>query len=218
MKDAMDRGIPFIILENPVWHYGDKTSTYTYGYNGLNGLSMGADTGSLPSRPHPKLEPWKDHTCGDWTIFGQVENDKALRGADVYEWIDWMRALFPMAQLREHPVMLGAQEMAVQESFDNCIARTSLAITYSSTVGAESVIRGIPTIACNRGSWAYDVSSRPTEPVSTPPRELWIHGLSWRHWSTDEEIDVQHILSGYDEARARASMGQYDNMSNGRAQ
>lgn len=218
MKDAMDRRIPIIILENPVWHYGDKSATYTWGYNGLNGLSTGGYMGNRPIRPHPDLQPWKDHTDGDWTIFGQVENDKALRGADIYEWVEYMQNLYPMAGFREHPIMLDAREMADQESFSDCMARTSLAITYTSTVGAESVIAGTPTISDHAGSWAYDVSSRSTEPVRTPDRREWIAELSWRHWSTHESVDVNYILGGYGRAKADAEAGKYDNMSNGRAQ
>jgi hypothetical protein len=219
MADAMDRGIPIIILENPVWHYGDKPSTYTWGYNGLGALSTGGILGSEEARPHPPLQPWKDPEEGVITIFGQVPNDKALRGADIHEWVRSMEQVFgPHAEVRDHPVVLNAQEMADQEAFTDCLARTSTAVTYSSTVGAQAVIQGIPTYAAHAGSWAYPVSARPSEPICTPSRNGWIRELSYRHWSTSERLNVSHILSGYGQARARAERGEYDNMSNGRAQ
>jgi hypothetical protein len=218
MADAMERGVPIIILENPVWHYGDKPSTYTWGYNGLNNLGTGSPCAHRESRPHPEVRPWKDYKSGSWTIFGQVEHDKALRGADINAWIKRVWDLFPSADFREHPVMLDASEMAVQEDFDSCLERTSLAITFNSTVGAQAVIAGIPTIAEHAGAWAYDVSSRADGPIRTPDRREWLHELSWRHWNTSDDLDVEYILSGYEAARAAAQRGEYDNMSNGRAQ
>jgi hypothetical protein len=205
MTDAMERGVPIIILENPVWHYGDKSATYTWGYNGLNGLSTGGYMGNRPIRPHPELEPMRD--SGDRIIFGQFEHDKSLRGQDIYQWVDDMLEVYPGAEFREHPMMLD-QNDPPQESFDDALDRCGLAITYSSTVGAEALIRGIPSVACHAGSWAYGVEDR----------RDWIRELSWRHWSTNETIDTDYIMSGYGRARAMADIGEYDNMSNGRAQ
>lgn len=205
MRDAMDRCVPIIILENPVWHYGDKPATYTWGYNGLNGLSTGGYMGNRPLRPHPTLEPWRD--SGDRIIFGQLENDKSLRGADIYEWVEYMQTVHPEADFREHPKMLD-QNDPPQESFESAMDRCGLAITYNSTVGAEALIRGIPVEVYHPGSWAWEVNDR----------RKWIHELSWRHWTVGEEIDTDYILSGFCQARAAAQNGEYDNMSNGRAQ
>lgn len=218
MKDAMDRGIPFIILENPVWHYGDKLCTYTWAYNGLNGLGYCPPPDGRVHRPSPTLSPWKDPFEGQITVFGQVEHDKALRGADIYAWAEFVQEVLPGAVFREHPVMVDARFEEVG-SFEECLARTSLAVTYSSTVGAEAVIAGIPTVAFNEGSLAYPVSTHNLwdEPI-TPDRAEWLYGLSYRHWSVGEPLDIEYILSGYDEARAQAERGDYDNMSNGRAQ
>jgi len=211
MKDAMERRIPIIILENPVWHYGDKSSTYTWGYNGLNNLGWAPPVPTGKARPHPPLGAWRDIDSGSKVIFGQVENDKALRGEDIYEWVEEMQGIYPDAEFREHPVML--DQRVEQEPFESVMERCSLAITYNSTVGAEAIIRGIITTVSHEGSWAY-----PMRGVSSYPRDKWITDLSWRHWSTDEDIDVDWILSGYDEALAQAQRGEYDNMSNGRDQ
>jgi hypothetical protein len=189
-RDAMDRGIPIIILENPVWYEGNRMEYYTWAYNGLHGL------GTLPtpperSRPHPKLKPWKDWQSGRITVFGQVPTDKAVRGNDMQLWKQTVQAALPNSEFREHP----------------------------STIGAEAVINGIPTIACHAGSLAYPMATHnlSDEPI-TPCREEWIHNLSWRQWSIHEELDTEYILRGYDEAYADAQAGRYDNMSNGRPQ
>jgi hypothetical protein len=62
MADAMDREIPFIILENPVW--GKENGVYTWAYNGLNG---GGWVPSAPAevRSSPELLPWRDWQDGE---------------------------------------------------------------------------------------------------------------------------------------------------------
>ena len=219
MADAMRRRIPIIILENPVWHYGTKSDTYTWAYNGLHGGGYVPSPDKLGSRPHPKLQAWKNWEEGDITIFGQVPTDKNVRGEDIGAWFEQARTVLPTAGFREHPILVPSKHWNEMESFSDCLARTSLAVTFTSTVGSEAVIAGIPTIAAREGSLAYPVSSHSLsdKPIS-PCRAEWIHGLSYRHWSVSEQVDIEYILSGYDEALAQAQRGEYDNMSNGREQ
>jgi len=217
MKDAMDRDVPFIILENPVW--GKEEGNYVFSYNGLARGGTVPNCDELPFRFHPPLYSWKDWEGGQTTIFGQVENDKALRGADIYRWVEGCEEVLPRAVFRPHPVTLSRPDQANQESFEETLKKTHLAITYTSTVGSQAVIAGIPTIACHEGSLAWDVSSHSlSEAPVTPDRELWIHRLAYRHINLNEAVPVEYILSGYDEARANAEAGKYDNMSNGRPQ
>ena len=217
--DAMRRGIPLIILENPVWYDGDKSDTYTWAYNGLHGLGFTPDCNTYPDRPHPKLLPWKQWDEGDITIFGQVPTDKAIRGEDFDAWARTALEVLPQATYRPHPIMVPSKEWPEMELFEDCIRRTSLAVTFTSTCASETCIAGIPTIACHEGSLAYPVSSHnlSDNPI-TPCREEWIHSLAWRHWTTSERLNVGYILRGYDEALAQAQEGRYDNMSNGREQ
>jgi hypothetical protein len=217
--DAMARGVPIIILENPVWHDGIRQESYTWAYNGLHGGGTIAPTSNLSRRPHPPLKPWKAWESGQKTIFGQVPTDKAVRGHDLNAWRAQVETLLPDAVYREHPIMIPSKDHPNIQPFDECLDVTTLAITFTSTCGAEAVIAGIPTIACHSGSLAYPVSSHSLqESPITPDREEWIHALSWRNWSINEKLDTGFILNGYDEARANAEAGRYDNMSNGRAQ
>ncbi len=217
--DAMRRGIPIIVLENPVWHDGAKSDTYTWAYNGLHGGGYVPSAVDYPERPHPELQPWKDWESGDITIFGQIPTDKAVRGADLPAWIEQARSVLPTAGFREHPICVRSRDWPDMESFEDCLARTSLAVTFSSTVGTEAIIAGIPTITCCEGSLAYPVASHSLSAAPICPRRAgWIHELSWRHQYIKEEPTIDYILSGYDEALALAKAGKYDNMSNGREQ
>jgi len=217
--DAMRRGIPIIILENPVWHDGTKSDTYTWAYNGLHGGGFVPSATHYQRRKHPKLQPWKEWDEGDITIFGQIPTDKAVRGHDLGAWIRQAQSVLPNAKFREHPICVPSRDWGKMESFEDCLARTSLAVTFTSTVGSETVIAGIPTITCNQGSLAYPVSSHSLSdsPVA-PCRAEWIHELSYRHQYIGGEPTLDYILSGYEEALALAKAGKYDNMSNGREQ
>jgi hypothetical protein len=130
-------------------------------------------------------------------------------------WKQTIQAALPNSVFREHPIMIPSKYHKQMEPWDECLQKTSLAVTYTSTCGAEAVIAGIPTIACHEGSLAYPVATHDlqAEPI-TPDRSAWIHGLSWRQWSIHEELDTNYILGGYDEAKADAEAGRYDNMSN----
>ena len=208
----MVRGTPFIILENPVW--GKDEGTYTWAYNGLNGLGYIPD--SSGPRDHPVLDEWREWKSRSITIFGQTVHDKALRGADIEQWARSVKQVIPEAEFRKHPIMVDSNH-EFQEAYEDCLKRTSLAITYNSTVGAQCVIRGIPTIAMHAGSLAWPVSTHElTETPVTPDRTEWIRQLAWRHISDD--VPTEYILSGFEEAREQAQRGEYDNMSNGRPQ
>ena len=208
LTDAMDRGIPFIILENPVW--GRKDDYYTWAYNGLNGLGFTGNTVGLPHRECPDLLPWREWDSGETVIYGQVEHDRALRGLDIYEWVERIQDILPHSVFREHPGMVDSRFNDV-EPLEDVLLRTSLAVTYSSTVGAEAVIAGIPTISMCAGSLAYAVSSHTlSDTPITPDRSEWIQTLAWRHIGDPSTIPTQHILGAYDEARSRAEAGQYD--------
>ncbi len=130
-------------------------------------------------------------------------------------WTQLMQDILPSAGYRRHPIMLDRR--VPQESYKDCLARTSFAITYNSTVGAQAVIAGIPTYTEHWGSLAWDVTTHDlSETPITPNRDEWLYALSYRH--IDTTIPLDYILSGYDEARSRAEAGEYDNMSNGRDQ
>jgi hypothetical protein len=206
LEDAMSRGIPFLILENGCWHAGDKTKTFTLAYNGLcNGGFMPPEPAE--ERPKPDLRPMRPRDSGRTTIFGQMRGDKSLRGLDMDEWVRETLLSHPDATFRPHPNMVPSWEQRALEPFQDCLDATSLAITYSSTVGAECLIQGIETVAEHPGSFAYPCDG---------DREAWLHWLSWRHWEIDQPFDSKWVLSGYEEARALAEAGHYDNCNNGR--
>jgi hypothetical protein len=192
LRDAIERRIPYIVMEAPFWRHIDVFKTSSWGYNGLAG---GAWRPTPPDEPrdHPPLQPMK--TEGKTLIIGQKPTDHSLRGADHVEWILRKQQEYPEAVFRPHPLMVAHDALPpiAQE-----LSETYRCITYTSTVGAEALIAGAVSEPEHPGSCAYGVEDR----------EAWIHGLSWGQAKHTEMLQVvPYILSGYEEALERAKSG-----------
>jgi len=188
---------PFLIVEEPLWRPTPEFSltSASFGYNGLTGGDWHPK--SPPhERPHPLLMPMKGMGDGAVVVFGQKPNDHSLRGSDHVAWIQDKLRRNTDAEFRHHPLM----SQVNQEPLDDVLDRCSLAITYSSTVGAEALIAGCVSYPDCVQSTAYNVSDR----------EQWIHDLSWHNFTLEEFASVpvaKYILSGFQEAWDRSKAG-----------
>ena len=196
---AIDRRIPYILAECPVFRHDPEinyNNWVSWGYNGLCGTAY--------HPPAPSEELWKPQllpakTEGATIIFGQKPNDRSLRGHNHSEWIEHMLAAYPEAEFRPHPLMHPKPHSMepIMDALDRCYH----AVTYSSTAGAEAILRGCVSFPEHRGSWGYNVTDR----------EAWLHERSWHGfpdgmWYSDKRVGT-YILSGYDAALARARAG-----------
>ncbi len=198
LVEGIDRGIPFLIMEAPFWRHIDVHQNSSFNYNGLAGGGWGPAAPDI-ERPHPPLQPMKEG--GDIIIFGQKPTDHSLRGSDHVEWILSKQSQFPDAEFRPHPLMVSAGDM---ETVESVLGRCGKAVTFSSTIGAEALIAGCESKPDSPGSIAFGVRDRAS----------WIHHLSWRQGPNSDFASndgfIQHIVDGYDEARARFLAGQYE--------
>jgi hypothetical protein len=197
LRYAVDNRKPYIIMEEPHWR-PDKEfciSTASWGYNGLAGRGWHPAT-PAQSRPKPKLMPLKFE--GATIIFAQKPNDHSIDIEHNHvRWIKEQMRRFPNYELRHHPLMCADKQEPIAEALDRCYR----AVTYSSTVGTEAVIAGCVSHPESPGSMAYDIGES---------REQWLHDLSWKQFTHAEygTRDVANwIISGYEEARARADDG-----------
>ena len=72
-------------------------------------------------------------------------------------------------------------------------------ITLNSSIGVESAMKGIPTVAMDRGSMAYEVSSQNPGERIMPPRRNWLEWLAWTQWSWREieaGFPIRHLFEG----------------------
>lgn len=193
VMDAIGKRIPFLIMEAPFWRHIPMEDWVSWGYNGLAG---GAFRHSAPDkeRPKPELQPWKED--GAIIVFGQKPTDHSLRGHSHADWIVSKLEEYPDAEFRPHPLTVPRESL---EPFAQAISRCKKAITFSSTSGAEALIAGCESQPEHPGSIAYEVSDR----------EQWLHETSWAQFRRHEfcEGGAEHIIGGYDEARARSEQG-----------
>lgn len=65
-------------------------------------------------------------------------------------------------------------------------------VTFNSNTGVEASFAGVPTIATDIGSMAYEVASHSVaEMLRRPDRETWAARLAWKQWRREE------MASGY---------------------
>lgn len=193
LLDAIEREIPYIIVEAPFWRdYYDTHDASSWGYNGLAGGAW------APPPPHefrrkPPLLPLK---TGDKTlIIGQKPTDHSLRGSDHVQWIVAARNNLPDADFRPHPLMVPPGSLLC--IYDE-LRRYDQVVTFTSTVAVEALRDGLKVVADHRYNLAFGVDDR----------EAWHHTLSWRQSENDTLGELApYILSGYEEARERAERG-----------
>jgi len=158
-----------------------------------------------------EVKPWRTDG-GRITIALQLPGDASLRGANISKWayetardakeilttlgID-KRIVIRTPQLQREfdqsyidgiaqlgcEFEIGTKENLL-ESFENCW----VAFTYSSGYGVDAVINGVPVIACDPGSFVYNISSNSVDALLDPKmvteekRMQWLYDLSYAQW------------------------------------
>lgn len=194
-------GRPVLVMERGVMQ--PREEWCTIGWNGLSGRGRYSECRDDGERwEHHfghRMKPWRAwHTAGYALLIGQVPGDASIRHLDFKSWarqmadeLDHMR-LTPI--YRPHPISVQRNDRwhpprtrlslaTLKEDLDGAC----LAVSYNSNAGVDAVLAGVPTIACDRGSMAWDVASHDVtaEPVM-PDREPWAHRLAWSQWTLDE--------------------------------
>jgi hypothetical protein len=123
------------------------------------------------------MRPWQKNgkrrvLCGQTESYGPVSLE------------EWYRRTVPFAtHFRTHPA--GHNPTSLPPAFD--FRGAGLAITLNSSVGVQAVLDGIPTVAMDEGSMAWEMSSHDcNEPQVTHARTPWVHRLAWTQWTDDE--------------------------------
>ena len=158
---------------------------------------------------------WKQD--GDYILLCmQKVGDASLRGADVFAWTE--QSVNQIRQytdkkiiIRPHPLyrkssqhntlkekVLRVADVHWQESdvtkpdfrpIAEQLKNAWCTVTYSSGTGIDAVINGVPNVACDTGSMAYDVSSKEIAEIENPYRgdkTEWCNRIAHCQWSIDE--------------------------------
>lgn len=155
-----------------------------------------------------ELKPWK--TRGEYIVVAlQLPGDASLRGRNISEWAyDIIRRIRELSSRKiilrtpqldrdfdteyiNRAVALGNVEVqrGTKENLNSTIDGALFTVSYSSGFGIESVIRGVPVVVCDIGSFALPMST-PLEEIftspRTPDRQQWLNNLSYAQWSISE--------------------------------
>jgi hypothetical protein len=176
-----------------------------------------------------KWNGWHNDTQGHIVIALQLPGDASLRGQDINEWaFDTVQRLRTVCDrpivVRCHPLvsdrgfqdhnelagkilMAGIDHIRFSDGavvpWSQDLNGAYCTVTYTSGMAIDSVMAGIPTIACDEGNFAWGISSNEIEEVRDVRRasrseiEQWLRFLSGCQWNIDEMRNGtawQHLL------------------------
>lgn len=135
------------------------------------------------------LQPWDD-SGHKVVLCGQTET-WSPQYTDVKQWYAEVKA----THFRKHPAGENPTGLPLaQDWFD-----VGKVITLNSSVGVESVLNGIPTVAMDEASMAWDVAAHDPQETVIPCRDEWLEWLAWTQWHWDEIAEGKPIRHLFEE-------------------
>lgn len=205
-----EQRMPFLVSENR--YFGPRQANASLGWNHLARRAIRPAPGTAP-RPRPTLRLWKHDNAGKVMILGQVPRDAAVRDIDIRKWesdaYDEARRVWSRETVyRPHPNRLKNSGITIAPIEKALVDENVwLAVSYNSCSGVDAVSAGVPTVAMDEGSMAWDVASHAIGERKMPDREAWAHWLSYTQWSQEEFSNgaaLHHLMLSYDAAKADA--------------
>ena len=141
---------------------------------------------NVKSRKHPEIMPWVSGNrivlCGQESLYSP--NYQSLQ-----EWYDSVEA----THFRKHPTAHNTTGLPSVKDWKDC----DLAITLNSSIGVDSLIRGIPTVTMDEGAMAWDATGHNPNQPRYCDRRPWLEWMSWTQWHHDEIRDghpIRHLF------------------------
>ena len=197
-----DAGFDVLVMERA--YVDDRFRWVSLGWNGLNGRARWPDNAD-PSRWHKHFThlmlPWRsvqsaDCRSGYALLLGQVPSDSACLNVRMHPWLSnvaqQLRVRGWRVVFRPHPssprmVVPGAEQAPFGASLADDLSGAAVAVTWNSNSGVDAALAGVPVIACDEGSMAWDIAGHDlADPLTTPDRSEWSARLAWRQWLQEE--------------------------------
>jgi len=195
-----------VVLETGYVNRGDGAfNHYAAGFDGLNGRADFRNSGMPDDRWRKlgvKLKPGRWHpnkrgTAGDVILCGQVPWDASVQHINMENWLGLVAESIKIQSdrriiYRPHPKARVPDAVRDCETSDRTLeedlARAWCVFTFNSNTAVDAVISGIPAIACDEGSMAWDVTGRlnDVETPCTPDRGRWMRDLCYTQWTPEE--------------------------------
>ena len=124
------------------------------------------------------IQPWKIG-AGAVVLCGQTES-YSPHFASPNDW--YARVVGYATHFRPHPAGQNPTSLPDKLDWDD-VGRV---ITLNSSVGVESVLRGIPTVTMDEAAMAWPVTGHEPGWTSVGNRTRWCRWLAWTQWRWDE--------------------------------
>lgn len=168
-----------------------------------------------------KWNGWNNKPDGHVLVALQLPGDASLRGIDISQWA--FEAIQSIRSQTDRPIVVRSHPLVsdrgftsyaslvssvvcsnisnvtfsdgAKQSWANDLANAYCTVTYTSGLAIDSVIAGVPTIACDPGNFAFDISSNfPYEVESLKLAEnetvdTWLGQLAMCQWTVKEMAD-----------------------------
>lgn len=196
IQGQRERGLDYLVMERG--YFGDRMKCCSLGFNGLNGHAEFCAENSPADRWEKhgvEVKPWR--TGGDYAlVMGQVDGDQSVQGVDLPVW--YCEVLQKLGEKTDAPIYFRPHPQARQRvgfsgfdglktwSLDEALGGAFVAVTYNSNSGVDAALAGIPVVAMNRGSMAWEVASREVDFGHTPDRAQWLNDLAHKQWTIEE--------------------------------
>jgi len=178
---------------------------YVIGLDDLNGRAtfphdqtVASDRWDLLKTP---LLPW-NNKGEEILVIGQVPWDTSCQHFNQAVWVhstcEQLRIKYPKNEIvfRPHPLQLYAiyvkgcpniDRVDLHRPLSEALAQAKVAITFSSTVGVDATIAGVPIIACDYTSMAYSLVENEIKATpKRPDRQPWANWLAYCQWNFRE--------------------------------
>jgi hypothetical protein len=195
MRQQRAAGGEVVVLERG--YVGDRFSwtsvSFGGGLNGRGEFRGPVDDGGRWRRHFGHLlQPWRVRDDGEVLIMGQVDGDMAVINTDIHGFYRRATKAYEAAgystRFRAHPnAKPVAPVRGANPDLAEDLAAARCVVTWNSNSGVDAVLAGVPTVAMDKGSMAWDVTGHVLgELPPTPDRTAWAHRLAWCQWRRDE--------------------------------
>lgn len=202
------RGRDVLVMERG--YIADRFHWTSLAWNGLNGrgrFGYAHDDGRRWRRHFAQLmQPWRPAPAPDAPILllGQVPTDAAVRLPPPFRYPAWIEATAEQLKAHGRPILYRPHPEALKRGGDrppwqveidrgplaDSLARCAWAVTLNSNSAVDAVLAGVPTVTCDHGAIAWEVTGhRRAEVPPQGEREAWAHRLAWKQWLPSEIED-----------------------------
>lgn len=199
-------------------------ASISLGYNGLNGnadfLNKGKDSHRWDTKFNDgRLKEWKKE--GEYILLtGQVPGDRSLKNLDDDNLIkgfapNYRYIIKKIREVTDLPIVFKPHPMSswsdmglpcrVSEEPLSALLEHALAVvTINSNSGVDSMVRGVPVLALDKGSMCWDICMKEffeLHNIHYPDRQQWLNELSWCQWFFEEISSGdawEHLKTFYD--------------------